>query len=400
MVKLFKISATDVVQSLLPILSWYVLASVCGNPEYVNGFMYSYSFQFIFLSVYLGIVKGTLQYSKLHKDKDNNLHSAIIVAFIIMISIAGVCIVYKNSFMNFMQLTDDLFYITIFSILCIAYDYVIIGISLSKQYEEDFYNAFKITVSYYVFRIVSIVLAGYISNNVNHILFYSSVLMFVYILFVFLNEAKGVHCSLDVFKGLKYQMSAIATTALKFILFFFGISDMTHNSDDLVLAYSIMVLCTDTQWDVLRSAINTRTSIAVCDNKFDDEYTVLIKNCVLYSVVLFASSVGMILANRLFTTFNIVDVFIMLLLECSLFPLCAIKYCKLSYLQLKQPCLALIALDTIAVLIRVFVLIKFDHKYIMSIGLFCAQVVSFVCVQLFYKYKQKLWVHQVGSVDV
>ena len=389
MITLFKISVTGVIQSLLPILSWYVLAFVCGNPEYINGFTYSYAFQFIFMVVYSGIVKGNIQHNKLTVKDKNSLYSSVLASFTVMSFMLVICIYYKNDFMELMKLTNESFVITVFGVWSIICDLVVTGLSLIKQYDEEYRNAFKTSVIYYSFRIVIILLVGLLVKDIESTVLYTSVLMLIYIIIAFCNNAKSIRFTIDVFRGLKYQASSVVSCTVMFIVYLFGISSIAHHSESLMVAYSVFVLCKDMQCDVLRSAIDTYVSINVCNNDYDSKYKQLMKNCIMFSIVLFMSSVVMILASRLFKEFDMSIVFQLLLIECSLFQLNAIKYCKTSYLQLKHPCLELVLISSSTWFIRMITLALVDHKYNMSIGVFITILVTFVSTQWLYSSKRK-----------
>ena len=89
----------------------------------------------------------------------------------------------------------------------------------------------------------------------------------IVVIIICIRYIKIKHFRLNVFKGIKYQISSMPSNIGMLIIYLFGLTDI-NGTIGFLASYNIMAMCTDTQWDILYSAIDTKTSLEVCNGNY------------------------------------------------------------------------------------------------------------------------------------
>lgn len=383
---LLKISITDCLQSLLPILMWFVLGIVYGDTDYFNVFTLTYPFQFVWFLINSLVVVGAIKYETKENKEDNNYaYSAIIVSFIIFLAVIVLVA------LNIDKISPNTKYneLYIYSLICLALDIIAVGICKVEQYNNNNKSAFNISVEYYTTRIILVAIVRLLINNKIQAIEITVMLLILYVIVLCTRKMKITHFYFNVFKGVKYQISESISSIAMFIIYFFGLQKVINGSEAFLVAYNICAMCTDTQWDILWSAIETNTSIEVCNGTYDKNVKTLIKNSVLYSLLLLLSSLIMLAISYIITQYDIKAALIILMLECSLFPYYALRYVYESYLMIEYSGIWLVIIPLIGYTIRTILSFTINSCYALSISVGVCAVYGCTAIVILYAIQRK-----------
>ena len=397
MKKLFSIASTDCIQSILPILMWYVLGIAYKDTDYFNVFTLTYPFQFIMQLVLGLIIVGTIKYEKKNKAENNDYaYSSLIISLIIFSIFVGIVTLNIDEILKYLNTALKYKNVYIFGLLCMMFDIFVIGVSRIEQYKEQDKSAFIISVKYYTYKILSIIIVRALVKENNLALVITLIFIAVYILILGVTKIKIHKFRLNVFKGLKYQISGSVSDIAMFIIYFVGLQKVVSGSPSFLTAYNIAAMCTDTQWDILYSAIDTNTSIEVCNNTYDKNIKKLLKSSVLYSIILFLSSLAMIVINHIINPFDVRAAINILLIECIWFPCYAMKYVFESWLKLEYNGVWLVIIPLVIYIIRTFASFVILSKYALSLGVLIAAILGYTSITILYTIKRKGRINKNG----
>ena len=135
-------------------------------------------------------------------------------------------------------------------------DLVCDGIITVKQYNEDNSSAFRISISYSVFKIINILICSMI-----WIVF---ALNCLFVVTLSLKHIKIRKLRLNCFIGIRYQLYKVVSNFGMTIVYFFVIGGVA-GSELFLYSYNTMLMCTDTKWDLIASVIDTDTTIRICN---------------------------------------------------------------------------------------------------------------------------------------
>lgn len=390
MKQLVKIAVTDSLQSLLPILMWYVVGIVYGDTDYFNIFTLTYAYQFIYCIIYYNIVIGTIQYERKKKlDNTDYSHSGIIMAALIYL-VVNICIIYNiEDVFKILNVNNKYINMYAFSILCLNLDMIVCGICKTLQYKEDNKKAFKITALYYMIRILSVPISRIIiKNNQEKSLLLNILIILIVVIIICIKYIKIKHFRLNVFKGIKYQISSMPSNIGMLIIYLFGLTDI-NGTIGFLASYNIMAMCTDTQWDILYSAIDTKTSLEVCNGNYEKKKKQMLKQAITYSLLLMISSIIMIIIMRLTKAFDLKITIILFIIECVTFPLYAIRYTYEAWLKLEYSGIWLVIIATTVYIIRITLSFAIPSYYSLSISVLIAAILGGISMIILYNIKRK-----------
>lgn len=389
MKQLIKIAATDSLQSLLPILMWYVVGTAYGDTDYFNIFTLTYAYQFIYCIIYYNLVIGTIQYErKKNLDNTDYSHSAILLSALIYL-IINLCIFY-NIDNIFIQLNVNSKYTNmyIFSIICLNMDMIVCGICKTLQYKEDNKKAFILTTIYYIIRILLVVISRLVFDNQLYSLILNTILLALVVLIICIKHIKIKKIRINIFKGVKYQISTLPNNIGMLVIYLFGLTDI-NGTVHFLASYNIMAMCTDTQWDILYSAIDTKTSLEICNGNYEKKKKQMLKQAITYSILLMISSIIMIIIMRLTKPFNIKTTVVLFIIECITFPLYAIRYTYESWLRLEYSGIWITIISTAVYIIRITLSFSLQTNYALSISVFIAAILGGISMIILYNTVRK-----------
>lgn len=94
----------------------------------------------------------------------------------------------------------------------------------------------------------------------------------------------------SIIKGMKYSIHDIAYCAFMFIIYFFGVHDMSSTDVQILTAFNMLILCTDTQWDICGQSIDVSVSTYICDGVFEKNRKKIYRNNIMFSFIMMLSS--------------------------------------------------------------------------------------------------------------
>ncbi|MEG1837637.1 MAG: hypothetical protein RR203_07820 [Synergistaceae bacterium] len=377
MKRLLNLGFTQGVSSCLPIFMWFAIGIVYGNSSYSNMFVITYAFQFMedfFQSV---LVKGCLLYENKHGIKDRNYTwSAIFTSSVILFAVFLVFILNADSFFRYMKLDGSVYYpFFVFSLLQLFLVLPLCGIVSVLQFDGKEEEGFRITLRYYLIQLLGIVLPGLFIENKIICIAIALLLSAGYVVLLCCKYVKMTAYRPNIFIGCKYQMNSILGNISMFILYFFGMGSVYGDSVLIIGTYNLMLLCTDTQWDMLRTAIEVDTSLEVCKGNFEERKRVLFRNAVVFSLMLLLSSVVMLFIGSLICPVNVKYLILFFLIENGFLPIFAVRYVMMGWVAIERPDKYLFYVLTIVNVIRVVLTLTLQSVFAVSFALFIANAV-------------------------
>lgn len=206
MQRLFKMTITTEIQSLLPILLWVIIGVIRSSIDISNGFTLTYHYQFIYLLVMGLLMTGSLKLYKLNNVDKRLALGMSIISFLTLIGIGGILILLMPITVKVIGTSIQNSYIIAFGILNISIDTIPCSISKYLLYEGEDTESLKLTIKYYLGRLpIAIILAIVIKNE--HIMLYSiSFSFFILAIVLCRNKLKMARFSIKMFNGAKYQL--------------------------------------------------------------------------------------------------------------------------------------------------------------------------------------------------
>ena len=145
---LFKIAATDCLQSLIPILAWYLIGIVYNDSDYFNIFTLTYYFQFVYLAIYNIFIKGSM-YAVKNNHKEMNLgYCAVLEGAAVMLTTVLIASLNVEKLLNYFAVGIKYKPFYIMSLVFLALDMVSCGTAKIMQYQNNDTGAFKLTIRY------------------------------------------------------------------------------------------------------------------------------------------------------------------------------------------------------------------------------------------------------------
>ncbi len=387
--KMFKIGMTNILSSITPILVYFLLSFMYKNQNIKEGFTIAYPFQFILMALYNIFVIGQLKGKAKDKDIGRTSYFGIIVFFLIGIIIIFLSYILRIPMLgHFNHNAADYTEIFIYSLSVLVMDYAVYTIITISQYEEKHKKAFLINILWYASRVMTaFIIPLYIKDYHKGLLVILSIQCVIFLLFacLFIRIKK---ISLNIRDGIKYSLAAIPSNIFLTIIYFTGYGNAS-TYPGYFEAYNLTGLCTDTQWDILNSGIDTAVSIEVCkDSGFKLKKAV--PGAELYSIIMFLSSAVMFfLYSVLNPGTDISKSLVIYLIECGTFPVYAVLYSKGAKLTITSPSILISILTIMRYILRISITLFVKSPYAISFGVPASCIFGciswFVIWPVFYK---------------
>ena len=263
------------------------------------------------------------------------------------------------------------------------------------QYQNNDTEAFKLTIKYQIAKCISIIMARlfyFIDKdifNVNVTVTLTIVLLTIYVIAQTKKYFKITHIYINCLQGWKIEVPGLVGEICMFIIYFFGLQKSVSGSAVFLAAYNMAAMCTDSQWDILSSAIDTNTTKEVCNKSYEKNKKSIYIASIIYANLLLLSSLSMVLIGRTLFEFSLIDSLTIILIECSTFTIFAIKYVETSWLQIEYAGIWMVITTVIGYVIRIILSMVLTSKYRLSIAVFFIAIYGFICITILYKWKHK-----------
>lgn len=387
MSKLFKLGFTNGIQSLFPVILWAVLPLLFNDTIYAEGYIVSYPYQYIGMIMYESLVKSQLKYEKKNHISGNRYAvTGLTILYLFSIVVFGGSVALWDSISSVLNLEDEYFRLFCFSVWNLQIDWVLMGVCTLYQYRDNNKSAFLLAMVWHSSKIILLTALGYFIGS--YIAMFVVGVLFGIILLILIIRF-GVGKYVFNISSIKYGVDGLSSSFGMFVTYVFGIRNMA--SAGVLAAYNIMSMCTDTQWDILDSAIDTDTTLSIVDNGYNKK---LFINHLIFSIVLFLSGVATIFIINCFPIYrDSIDfnyVWIVFLLECSWFPVYSVSYTMSSWIVLMHPNMGLAYINIIKYVVRASVTIYCISDYGVTIAMICAAVIGNLSkIVMYFYYKRK-----------
>lgn len=384
MKRLLKIGCANFIMSLFPVLSWYVLAFCFKDGRWTNCFLAGYNQQFVWLIIHGIIVSGTIKWAyKNGKDKAGYIEGSIIISTLFMFVESLFVIINIDRYLNFFKL--DEFYKTgvYVYVLYLTIEMLFYGISKYMNYRGRDSEVLKATVVLYSIRIFGVLILSLFIKSVTIVLSISVTLTCVYCLWLYSRWIGFRHkVKFKPFIGAYLEIPNDIGKVFMLIIYIFGVSSLSSNGG--YVAFNIMTLCTDAQWDAMSYAVDTYSTLSIIENKGKISKKLVI-NSVVFSFILLLSSFVMILTSSVFLEFSLRDCLIMFFLECALFCWDGYRYVYHSWLTLYYHRVLMSIIPIVSYIVRTVVSFSSDSIYALSFAVLVGSAINNYCYLWLYR---------------
>lgn len=368
MKKLLKIAGVDALQSFFPVLLWALLPVFTDNSLWAEGYIVTYPYQFIgdILLDVLFKSQIKLDMDEYGKPGDRTKTGLILYGIswllLILLSFAGWR--YVQMLFGFGQEHWEIFQM---SLLSLGLSYMLYAIIMKKQYERK--NGAMLTVLWWMIEILSCFLLSVTGNPI----IWCIIPMAVFCLGILIPEIKDVQFRFCM-NGMRFISVHLVSGIGMFTVYLFGLRNLC--SDPAMLAsYNMMSMCSDTQWDIIESAIDKHTTIGVCEGTWKEKKALL--EGLLFGFVLFGTAVSCVLACSLLPVYrDSLDfklVWTLVFVECTWFILSAVANVMEMWMAFEKPSRIQPFLMSFIYVIRISVTISCPSIWAVSIAMACAE---------------------------
>lgn len=387
---LLKVGFTNSIQSFVPVLVWTLLGMMFHDGEYANGFIITYPYQFVSSLLYHIIFKAQLKSEVKDKvDSHDSAYTGIKLLFCIYSIVFGISIIFRYSIFNILSIDSVNESIFVFGLAQMFMDWILYAVVTTEQYDNKNFDAFILVLFWYVSKLVLIIVLGAGNANVNNALMFINAYMLVLIVVITTKYCKQQKFEFSILDGIKYSLYDIPSDFGMIIIYVFGISTMSSNSTIVLSAYNMMSMCTDTQWDILGSAIDTIGTLKVKTDEFIQKRKRLFISAIEYSVLLFGTSLLLIAFCSIIPTYrdsvNFGMVWIMFLLECSGFPLYGLRYMMSSWVAVEHPNGYSFIITAITYVVRFITMAMIKSDYRVCLGVVSSCIIGNLCHIFIYR---------------
>lgn len=391
---LFKIAATDCLQSLIPILAWYLVGIIYQDSDYFNIFTLTYYFQFVYSTIYSMFINGSIKYAKKNNKPMDLGYCAIIEGSFVMVVTIIIASCNVENLLNYFSVGLKYKPFYIMSLVFLTLDMISCGTAKVMQYQDNDAEAFKLTIRYQIIKCISIVVARlfYFINknvfNINVTVTITIILLTTYVLIQTRKHFKITHIYINCLQGWKIEFPELVSEISMFIIYFFGIQKSVSSSAVFLAAYNMAAMCTDTQWDILSSAIDTNTTKEVCNKSYNKNKKSIYIASIIYANTLLLSSILMLFIGRTLFEFSLIDSLTIVFIECSTFIIYAIKYIETAWLKIQYAGIWMVIITAVGYVFRIILSFILTNKYRLSLAVFALAIYSFICFTILYFFKE------------
>jgi hypothetical protein len=209
---------------------------------------------------------------------------------------------------------------------------------------------------------------------------------------------EGYKVKFKIRESFKMAYGSLVSNISMFLLYSLGLGTLS-GSEMFLSAYNAMSMASDTQWDILYSAIDTHTSIVTLKGNYEKEKKNLFKNAAIYALLLLSSSI--IVLYIICVTLNIDKkmAFIMLFLEMSVLPMWGIRYVMTSWIECASPSKGMFYIGMIVYIVRISMTYLIKNQYALSWGVAYSAIVTTVVYSAYYYYKRKYYFKMTRKSD-
>ena len=294
--RIFRMGSGLFIYSLVPILSWIILALIKGDPRIENVFSITYPMQFAYcIMVSLFATAANIRANK--EQEDNQIYSSGFWGLIFSVIIFLIPTIFVDGYITFFGQEAGVYreyviYAFILTIIQIAFSFVV-----EKMYFDDREKKANLHLLIFNFtNLVVLVVSSLIFSNFIISMVITLTIMLIYVVVLMCKEVKKFKIDFSFFKNFKYESANIVSYLFMFAIYLFGLKNAFCAGEEYVLALTVAGLGTDAFWDGLQ-AISKIAKIDLSKKRYD--YKNELKNATVFSAIVVLISVVMTIALAL-----------------------------------------------------------------------------------------------------
>ena len=235
--------------------------------------------------------------------------------------------------------------------------------------------------------------AALIFDNKMSIVITTLLIIFIYVIIVTMKQYKKFKFRCSVLNFIKYDSVEIFDSLAFFIIYLFGLSNVSEYGEKYMIALNFVALITDTQWDAFES-ISTVAKIDISQNNFN--YKKHRKNAyILLGILLTTILLMFIILYRLYEL-NLVITLIFLSFELINFIIYPIYKIKTCYLQLEYSAIKATTNKIIANVLRM-IMSFIKTPFCTGLGQVCSSIYQFISINIMFNKNYEIKAN--GTID-
>lgn len=385
-VNILKIGIINLLPSIAPVLIYTLLSALYNNKNIPMGFSLTYPYQYIFMMICSVIIVAQIKSETKNGGANNQAYSGVLIWLVIALTISVLSYINRESLLNLFNadISSDT-EIFMYGIAMLTLDYTVYYTVNIWQYQEKFKKSFVITVIWYVSRgVIALIVPVFIKSykqGLWTIVISQTIMLLIFLLY----SIRIQKLQINIRDGIKYSVASLPTNALMSVIYIFGYVRASSVPGGYFQAYNIEALCTDTQWDILSSGIDTAVTTEICKNGTRNKKQYII-SAILYSILLYISSALMLLIYlNIYTDVDATKTWIIFLLECTGFPIYAIMYSIEAEVVILKPIKLIAVLAILRYVLRTIVTTFVNSPYAISFGVLTSLTMSVIQWSIVYK---------------
>lgn len=381
MKKLFVYCFTDGIQSFAPILMWVILPLVFCDSMYAEGFILTYPYQFIFGILYSLLFTSQLKYEKKENIGVSNSYTGLILLYLVSVIIFFISVMFYDKIAVVLGFELDRFPVFIFSLWNLVLDWVFMGLLTRKQYNGGSKFACWLAYLWHLSKLCFIfVLSLFLGHNA--VLMITGLVYGVILLGWFFNNIVKLRFNIA---ALKFSIDSVSYNIGMTLVYVFGINNLS--SVGYLAEYNMMSLCTDTQWDVLSTGIDTDTTLNVVEGNYNKKLYI---RHIAYSIILLVSSLILLFIVSLIPVYrdnlDFRYIFITLMMEMIWFPFYGVVYTMSSWITIMKPSILQAVVNFVRYSLRIILTFIIVSDYTVSFAMIGACVIGNIMIIGLYYY--------------
>lgn len=332
--RIIKLGEITLINSLMPILTWILLGVNTRNANLIKIFSLTYSAQFIPYLLLALFVTGNIVGSKKGKISKDAIYSGIVIANLTALAAIIITTFNIKDVMAFMGTREGINTGWLLYSLWFMYFTVPLTQVLELLYFENKENEAKRISSVFNFLYCVGVNILYVCTKSEPVAASVSLTMLgAYVYFQLFKQFKPFKFMLNVFKGMRYQLSIVGSNLMMFITYLFGMKTVFSFSPDFALAVSFCSMLTDTQWDMIINSVCTVSKVEISKGSYKAKEIMQASRAY---VIIIASSIWLILPiGYLFYKPELKYILVIMLFETADILLVQTRYVKQTWVDIE-----------------------------------------------------------------
>ena len=387
MKRLLKISFDTLLISVFPILSWIVL-SVVVDKNLINVFSLTFPLQFV--SWMLSSIFATGANINKEKDKNNNaVMSGMVIASIIGFFVFGFVILNIDKYINFMNMEIEVYKeFAIYSVVQIYLGLIFNCIIDKLYFEAKNTKANKYSIIYNLINFITLILLTLIIKEKMTIVVITSIIRLIGVLVVVFRNLDRFRFKCNVLKFIKYESFSVFRLFMLFVTFLIGFRVAFNFGEQYIIALTFIGIISDTQWDIIISAICSVAKIDIAKNEFN--YKEHIKNAYKLCGIVIISLIAMALVLWQYYDVPVSFTLILIFFEIYNFIIYPIIGVNTSFLQLEYSAKVTTSNHGISSIIRLALSTLANTPYCTTLGQTISSTYEMISTSIIFRKKYKV----------